>query len=101
MACQARLLQRLQLSDSLASLAIQLCAVVTQPIVACALAPLILFDRAARCACAVVVIDTPGNGLIGLADGVEAWYVRHWSTSLSAVHPVKTRLSPKCFKGRH
>jgi hypothetical protein len=65
----------------LASFSVQLFAVVAEPILACALASLILSYIAARRARAVVVIDTPGDWLVGLIDGVEAWYVRHWLTS--------------------
>ena len=66
----------------LASLPVQLFAVVTEPIVAGALTPLIAFYIAASGTRAVVVIDAPGDGFIGLTDGVEAGYVRHWITAL-------------------
>jgi hypothetical protein len=57
-------------------------AIVAKPIVASALAALLILDIAAQRARAIVMVDAPGNGLIGLIQGVKARYVGHLAAFL-------------------
>ena len=66
----------------LASFSVQLFAIVAEPIVPFAITTLIHCYVAAGRAHAVVVINASGDWLVGLFDGVEAGYVRHWVSFL-------------------
>jgi hypothetical protein len=67
-------------------------AVVTEPIVGGSFTPLIHVYIAACGTLAVVVIDAPGDGFVGLLDRVEAGYVRH------GMPPVLDSQKPNSFQ---